>query len=48
MDYEPLVPENPEQLDCLISMQQRNVEDYALVLRGRLRSVIESRILLDG
>lgn len=47
-DIKPLVSDHPEKLDFLISMHQRNVEDYALVLRGRLRSSIETKKYLEA
>ena len=47
IDYKPLVPDMPEKLQFLIGMHQRNIEDYALVLRGRLRSAIEAKKYLE-
>jgi hypothetical protein len=47
IEYNLWVPDNPEKLERLIHMHQRNVEDYALVLRGRLRSVIEAYFYMD-
>lgn len=47
VEFEPLVPDRPEKLDRLIRMHQRNVEDYALVLRGRVRSSIEAYFYLE-
>jgi hypothetical protein len=47
IDFKPLVPVFPRKLECLIGMQQHNIEDYALVLRGRLRSSIEAYFYLD-
>ena len=47
IDYKPLVPDMPEKLQFLIGMHQRNIEDYALVLRGRIRSVIEAKKYLE-
>lgn len=38
--YKPNIPKNPDKLQFLIKMAQYNVEDYGLVLRGRLRSAI--------
>jgi hypothetical protein len=43
IDYEPLIPDYPDKLRLLIEMYQHSVEDYALVLRGRLRSSVEAR-----
>jgi hypothetical protein len=45
--YTPLIPDKPEKLEGLIKMHQRNVEDYALVLRGRIRSAIETYFYID-
>ena len=40
--YKAKIPDNPEQLQQIIAMGKHNIEDYGLVLRGRLRSAIES------
>jgi hypothetical protein len=40
--YKAKIPDNPEQLQQIITMGKHNIEDYGLVLRGRLRSAIES------
>lgn len=47
IDYKPLVPDIPDKLQFLINMQQHNIEDYSLVLRGRLRSAIENKKYLE-
>ena len=47
IDYKPIIPDMPEKLQFLINMHQRNIEDYALVLRGRLRSAIEAKAYMD-
>ncbi|MCE7697865.1 MAG: hypothetical protein K8E24_003175 [Methanobacterium paludis] len=46
--YKPKIPDNPERLQQIITMQQLNIEDYGLTLRGRLRSAITSKQWLDG
>jgi hypothetical protein len=40
-EYKPDIAENPLKLKQIIEMQQKNIEDYGLTLRGRLRSTIE-------
>jgi hypothetical protein len=40
--YKAKISDNPEQLQQIITMGKHNIEDYGLVLRGRLRSAIES------
>ena len=47
IDYEPIIPDMPDKLLSLIGMHQHNIEDYALVLRGRLRSAIEAKKYLN-
>jgi hypothetical protein len=47
IDYKLIIPDMPEKLQFLIDMHQRNIEDYALVLRGRLRSAIEAKAYMD-
>lgn len=46
--YKPNIPEKPDRLLQIIKLQQNNVEDYGLTLRGRLRSAIQSKQWLDG
>ena len=43
LDYKPIIPDVPDKLLSLIGMHQRNIEDYTLVLRGRLRSAIGTK-----
>ena len=47
LDYKPLIPDIPDKLQFLIGMHQHNIEDYALVLRGRLRSAIGTKKYLE-
>ena len=41
-NYKAQIDKNPKQLQQIITMGKHNIEDYGLVLRGRLRSAIES------
>lgn len=41
-NYKPNIAVKPEKLQQLISMGERNIEDYGLTLRGRLRSAIDT------
>jgi hypothetical protein len=40
--YKAKISDRPEQLQQIITLGKHNIEDYGLVLRGRLRSAIES------
>lgn len=40
--YKATMPKQPQRLTMMINMQKRSVEDKALVLRGRLRSSIDT------
>lgn len=47
-NYKPKLPKEPEKLSQLIAMAQRNIEDYGLTLRGRLRSNIENQAWMSN
>lgn len=46
--YKPKLPKEPKKLSQLIAMAQRNIEDYGLTLRGRLRSNIENQAWMSN
>ncbi|GEM_PF-4699051 len=48
VNIKPKIPDKPERLQQIIQMQQMNVEDYGLTLRGRIRSAIMSKQWLDN
>lgn len=48
VNIKPRIPDQPERLQEIIRMQEMNVEDYGLTLRGRLRSAIMSKRWLDA
>jgi hypothetical protein len=42
INYSVKIEKTPKRLQQLINMQKRNLEDKALVLRGRLRSAVDT------
>ncbi|AEG18648.1 hypothetical protein [Methanobacterium paludis] len=46
--YKPIIPDNPVRLQFIIDWQQKMIEDYGLVLRGRIRNAFYSKGWSDG